>query len=306
MNDFASSSPAARHAAAGSGPAPGQNPLDWARETGAAGRVMTDLDLYLRRRQRRRWQVAGATAVLLLGLGAAIWPPWQSAAPTESIAVGGRAVVLQPTRRALPDGTAVELKPGATIEISYSGSQRRVVLRGGAAHFAVTKDAARPFVVAADGLEARAVGTAFMVDPAAGGVAVLVTEGRVAVTRSAAPAGVVRPAPLAIVSAGEGVRVALAASSSQAIEPVPAAEIPALLAWRVPRLEFSDTPLARVVAMFNTHGSARLVLDEGSVGALKVSGVLRADDVESLFRLVEVEFALQAERREGAWHLRRR
>ena len=132
----------------------------------------------------------------------------------------------------------------------------------------------------------------------------------VAVTRSDTPKDVSRPvehaAPLAIVSAGEGVRLAPAPTASRAIAAVPAAEFAALLAWRVPRLEFSDTPLAQVVAMFNTQGAARLVLNEESVGTLKVSGVLRADDLESLFRLLDAEFGLKAERRDGVWQMRRR
>jgi transmembrane sensor len=244
----------------------------------------------------------------VLGLAAAWWQPWRTAAPAVAVAAGGRAVVLQPEKRGLPDGTVVELKSGAAIEVRYDDALRRVVLRGGAAHFAVAKDAARPFVVAAGGLEARAVGTAFLVDPTAGGVAVLVTEGRVAVSRAEAPAAIARRAEpvaqLTTVSAGEGVRLTPAAAA-HAIEAVPATELSALLAWRVPRLEFADTPLDWVVTMFNTHGGARIVLDDESVGAGRVSGVLRADDPESLFRLLEVEFGLKAEQRDGVWHVRR-
>jgi len=294
-----------RRAADSSRPAPGQNPLDWAREIGAADRVVADLDRYLGRRRQRQRHLAGVAAMVVLGVAAAWWQPWRPAAPAVPVAAGGRAVVLQPEKRGLPDGTVVELKPGAAIEVRYDEALRRVVLRGGAAHFAVAKDAARPFVVAAGGLEARAVGTAFLVDPAFSGVAVLVTEGRVAVSRAEAVARLAKPvAPLAIVSAGEGVRLTPAAA--HAIEAVPAREHAALLAWRVPRLEFADTPLDWVVTMFNTHGRARIVLDDESVAAGRVSGVLRADDPESLFRLLEVEFGLKAEQRDGVWHVRRR
>lgn len=298
-----------RGAASSSAPGPGQNPLDWAREIGAADRVISDLNRYVQRRRQRRLQLAGVAAMFLV-VATVLWQSWPTAASNSGTPAAGRALVLRPEKRGLPDGTTVELSQGAALEVIYSGSARRVALRGGPAHFEVAKDPARPFVVAAGSVEARAVGTAFLVDPSAGGVAVLVTAGRVAVTRAEPPADVSRPvepaAPLAIVSAGEGVRLAQEPTALRAVAAVPAAEFAKLLAWRVPRLDFSDTPLAQVVAMFNAHGAARLVLDEESVGALKVSGVLRADDLESLFRLLDAEFGVKAEQRNGAWRLRQR
>lgn len=310
MNDgTSSSSDPGRRAADFTRPVAGQNPLDWAREIGAADRVVADLDRYLGRQRQRQRQFAGVAAMVVLGVAAVWWQPWRTAAPTVPVAADSRAVVLEPEKRGLPDGTVVELTPGAAIEVLFSDALRRVVLRGGAAHFTVIKDAARPFVVAASGLEACAVGTAFLVDPAASGLAVVVTEGRVALARGraveGAAAGTEPAAPLAIISAGEGVRFGSGATGSGAVAIVPAAEIPRLLAWRVPRLEFADAPLAWVVRMFNTHGGARIVLEDESVAAGRVSGVLRADDPESLFRLLEVEFGLKAERRDGVWHLRR-
>ena len=74
----------------------------------------------------------------------------------------------------------------------------------------------------------------------------------------------------------------------------------------MPRLKFSHTPLTRVVAMFNAHGAVSLVLGDEASGALKVSGTLRADDPESLFRLLHAEVGLIAERRDGTWLLRKR
>ena len=298
---------AGRGGSSSAGPGEGQNPLDWAREIGATDRVMVDLDRYLRRRRQRRLQFAGI-AVLMLG-AAAIWQPWLGKNPDDAAAAGGQIVLLQPERRGLPDGSTVELSPGAVIEVAFSDRARHVALRGGPAHFEVAKDSTRPFVVAAGGVEAQAVGTAFVVDPTAEGVAVLVTEGRVAVARTpevGAPSQPASTPPLAILAAGEGVRLPTAAASSPAVDPVPAQEYAALLAWRVPRLKFSHTPLKRVVAMFNAHGTVPLVLGDEASGSLKVSGTLRADDPESLFRLLHAEVGLIAERRDGTWLLRKR
>lgn len=297
--------------AAGSGgsarPAEDQNPLDWAREIGAGERVSMDLARYLRRRRRRRMQFAAAAAGLVLG-AATLWRSWPGAMPRDSGETVGEVVVLQPERRGLPDGSVVELGAGALIEVSYGENARHIALRGGPAHFAVAKDAARPFVVAAGGVATRAVGTAFVVDPAPTGVTVLVTEGRVAVARSPGEftPGTPTTPPLAMVGAGEGVRVNAAEASADAIAHVPAKAFPTLVAWRMPRLKFARTPLAKVLGMFNAQGAAPVALDDPASGSLEVSGVLRADDLESLFRLLEADFGLVAEQRDGSWRLRKR
>ena len=58
-------------------------------------------------------------------------------------------VVTAPTRQVLPDGTTVDLRAGASIRVAFDASTRRVILERGAAHFEVTKDAQRPFIVGA-------------------------------------------------------------------------------------------------------------------------------------------------------------
>lgn len=87
------------------------------------------------------------------------------------------------------------------------------------------------------------------------------------------------------------------------ISELSAADMQARLGWRVPRLKFAATPLAEVVAMFNEHAAAgrnaRLVLAPNIPPDVQVSGVLRADDVDSLLRLLAVEFGISAERRTG-------
>ena len=63
---------------------------------------------------------------------------------------------------------------------------------------------------------------------------------------------------------------------------VSATEMDEHLAWRVPRLEFAGTPLAQALPMFNQYGGVRLTLADPALGRLQLSGVLRADDSESL------------------------
>lgn len=290
--------------------APGTNwsSLDWARETGGSEQVMASLARHLRRRRQIR-AVLAAGAVGLMLLAGVLWQPWRREAATGGVRPGGSVVVHRPSSQTLPDGSIADLNAGAALVVNFSVSTRRVVLSGGEAHFQVNQDPARPFVVTSGAVEVRAVGTAFAVRPERETVAVLVTDGRVTVTRMdrtppAASSGSVPP-PLAVVDAGQGVRVAPEGATVPPVQSVSAPEFARLLAWRVPRIELSDTPLAQAVALFHAQGSDRIRLADTSLGTLRVSGVLRADDPESLVRLLEAEYGLRTDRRDGAWVLQR-
>lgn len=277
-------------------PDAGRTPLDWPRRTGRVERVMAAITVRQRRRQRRQF-VGGGAAALAVAAGA-----WLFLAPDPADSGGSisRApVVVLPERRTLPDGTLVELKAGSELGVDFGGALRRVALRGGHAHFQVARDAARAFVVEAGGVEFRAVGTAFAVELGEGEVEMLVTEGRVAVGRvtAAAPAA----APTELVEAGSRAVVDLtlpAAAALPRITTLSPAESGEKLAWRVPRLELSDTPLAEAIAAINRHVTVPLALGDATLGRVGISGVLRADNIEPLLRMLESNYGIRADRRE--------
>lgn len=269
--------------------ATGLEALSWAVSSGAAGEVVRHVEARRRRRVRRR--IAGVAGIACLGLvGAWLFPQAAATLAVPPIAALS-TVVVTPETRTLADGSIVELRPGAEIRVEYGPSSRRVVLLAGEVHFQVTKDAARPFVVVASGVEVRAVGTAFSVDLGKRAVDVLVTEGRVAVTSP--PATVEATPAVAMVDAGQGTTVSLEVAGAAAVRSVPSGERRERLNWRVPLLEFSGTPLAEAIPMFNRHGRRHLVLDP-ALGRLQLSGTLRADDTDSLFILLRNEFGIIA------------
>jgi transmembrane sensor len=217
--------------------------------------------------------------------------------------------IIAPSHRLLPDGSTVELKRDAQLTVDFSPALRRVVLQAGVAHFDVHKDPARPFVVVAGGVEVRAVGTAFSVDRAAREVVVLVTEGRVAVTPPRADGTASATRDGGTIEAGQQATVPLTSEAGP-----PSVEIVTLtadqksdrLAWRIARLEFSATPLADAIPMFNRYAGTRLELDPG-LGGFRLSGGLRADDLEALLHLLQGEFGISAEtKNNGVTILRRR
>jgi transmembrane sensor len=312
--------PAGRSRRPGRGVGPPRlHPLDWAVEARAGDEIWQQTQHKVRQRRRRRWQAVGgvvAAAVFLGGLGwsGALGGRDPAGPGHAAVATAGSAVIV-PEQRILPDGSKIDLKPGAVVRVNFSEGARQVALLQGEAHFLVMKDAQRPFVVSAGGVEVRAVGTAFSVQLENRQVDVLVTEGRVAVERAPAttenPSGAVPvpPPALAMLDAGRRVvieRYAPTTVPAPVINQLTAAEIDARLAWRAPRLDFTRTPLAEALPLIIRHSQVQVLLADPSIGQVRLSGILRADNVETLLRLLEAEHGLRAEWRGPAEVILRR
>ena len=271
----------------------------------AAGRsrtVLEQLGVRAQRRRRRRVAAVGSLCLLLVAGGTL----WQSS-PAPKSQPGAQVSIVAPATRTLSDGSVVELKSGAEIAVDFKGATRAIVLVRGEAHFQVAHDP-KPFVVTAGRVEFRAVGTAFSVELEEGSVELLVTEGRVAVEKpggnlpalTAAAAPVVAPATsatLATVDAGNRMVLATQAESDSVV-PAPTAvaaeDMADQLSWRIPRIDFTRTPLAEAVALMNRHNRVQMTIDEPALGNLPVSGLFRADRVEAFVRLLEANFGIEA------------
>jgi transmembrane sensor len=275
--------------------------FDWARRTGRVPDVLAELiRLERRRSQRRSVGLSLCLATTVAAFAVVLW--LRPANQSVVFDGGGRLVVMHPDQRTLSDGSIVELKDGAEITEAFTPGIRSVTLQKGTAHFKVAKNPLRPFIVTAGGITVRAVGTAFCVDMARQTVDVVVTEGRVAVAAKPARAAVSAALPpesptgMAMVGAGEYVRLDttrdLQTTTFQVI-PLDDNERENSLAWRMPRLDFSGTPLGDVVAAFNRYNDRQLVLAQPSLAGLKVSGTLRADKVLALREMLEKNFHLR-------------
>ena len=147
------------------------------------------------------------------------------------------------------------------------------------------------------------MGTAFSIRRAEGQVGVLVTEGRVAVERAAAPdtdhsAPGSRPPPIAFVNAGAklDLPVDLPAGTALEITPITPHEVAAALAWRGQRVEFSATPVAEAVEVFNRQNRLQLAVVDKALAQHQLSGIFWADDPEGFVRLLETGMGATAER----------
>jgi transmembrane sensor len=392
----------ARHRAAFEHYARAWSAFDGPEREDAQGAMIRRIGARVKQRRARRagGVLAAACAVAVAALVAVRpWPADADRSRPEGPPSAG-TVVIQPERRVLEDGSVVELRADAVIDVRYDADTRRVVLSGGEAHFSVAKNPARPFVVETGGVEVRAVGTAFSVRLGMEQVEVLVTEGRVAVEKPAparggdgtggtgdggnvadaadgddsptlggtmlggtmlgdttlgdttlgrttlgdttiedrrevcpawpdgcpalpAPPAALPPLPplppppplaaLATLGAREHLIVKTApAGDADSAAPAPAiatltsAEINERLAWRIPRVEFSATPLAEAIALINRSShlpdgsaSARLVLasELSGMAAEPVSGFFRADNIEAFVYLLGMNLGIEGERR---------
>ncbi|MBL9216087.1 MAG: FecR domain-containing protein [Opitutaceae bacterium] len=247
--------------------------------------------------RRRRFAFVGAAGLAAAALAVGLFvtrPPEPAADDAPS------TIVVRPDRRTLPDGSVVELKAGARIDVAFTPEQRTVRLPLGEAMFHVTKNPARPFVVVAGGLEVKAVGTAFTVRNGGTEVGVLVTEGLVSVGQPAPPADAAGPV---LLSAGD--RVILASGHPVVRERLSASAIEQELAWRGKRVEFTGTPLAEAVELFNGHNRLQLAIADPALDDLQLTGIFWADDPEGFVRLLESGMGIRARRSPELITLRR-
>lgn len=293
-----------RHAAAAAEIDQAWSRLQQPRLAGKGSALLAAIDAQVARRTRRTRRRVAAVIGLPLAAAAVVmlcFLPFRQASAPASAAVL-TAAADTPEWRRLPDGSFVELNAGAEIATDFSPDRRSVRLLRGEAHFAVTKDPQRPFVVTAGRVAIRAVGTEFAVQLAAGDVDVLVTEGRVAVERAAerplAPSAV-QPAEAVLAFVDAGNSVSLPAEAPPAVtprfSPVSPSQVQSALAWRSRRVEFSDTPLTDVVAHFNRRNTIQLQVANAEVGQIRVGGVFWADDPEALARLLETSTGIRAD-----------
>lgn len=247
---------------------------------------------------------------LLLGGGLATAAAAVTAAVIGPDLLAGKTYVTQPgeqRRLRLADGSTVMLNTHSKLRVRFDDAERRLVLDYGQAWFQVAKDAQRPFRVFVGEDEVRALGTAFDVRRDGQRATVTLEEGRVAIFRQASskplaptPAGggsklVAGPvAPAVILSPGDEARLVPAAAPA-----VVAVDLAHVQAWRTERVILESTPLGEAVEEFNRYGGPRLVLGDGDLVDLPVSGVFHTDRPKAFAEALASSFPIDARAGDG-------
>ncbi|MEM7504119.1 MAG: FecR domain-containing protein [Pseudomonadota bacterium] len=242
-----------------------------------------------------------------LGAGAAVaaalvlivfWTPSpveEQAAPAQSAVVSEYSTTVAEVRTvSLSDNTVVTVGAASSISAVFSEAQRIVHLTAGEAHFDVTPDASRPFVVKADSLSATAVGTAFDVRRVAEGYKVAVSEG---VVQIAVPlivdgeeSSVVQRQEL---TAGQQANV----SNSGLIRAPERVAIDAVGAWRSHQLIYKGDKLSDLLSDANRYSEIPIEIAPGSeaIRDLQVRGVFLGTDVGRLLETIEQILPVQTD-----------
>jgi transmembrane sensor len=252
-------------------------------------------DLLAQARPRVRWWtpvaigMAAAAAILVAVHRTSVPPPVQATTEVEA------------KRRILEDGSSVELNQGAVVTASFNAAERRTALVAGEAFFTVAKNPERPFVVEVGGIEVRAIGTAFSVRRESSAIDVLVTEGRVAVTRKDGT----QEAQVEV-SAGQRATQQLSATAPSAVVSAAPQAIAQHLNWQPQLLDFSGAPLGVAIEELNRRNRVQLVLGDPELATMPIVASIRSNNVEGFVRFLESSPRLIVERRSDTEILLRR
>jgi len=235
--------------------------------------------------------VSGIAALLAIGLF--IGGQWTQSNSGESMMLAAGEGAQFYEYHVLEDGSAVELNRGAQVSVRFTDEKRLVDLLAGEAHFTVSKDASRPFIVRARGTVVQAVGTAFNVLLNSDRVEVLVTEGRVLLNPSIATTreSVIDESEPLVRSLTAGQRSVVDFQSVVAppvIEAISLDSMDLRLAWKNERLDFTDTPLSEVILEFNRRNHTQFVIGDEPTKAIPFSGTLKPQNIDDFIELLKV------------------
>lgn len=270
-------------------------------------------------RRRRFWRRGLSLGALAAAAAVAIvvrvaWQGHTTPAPASASATPS-SLATHPRLLTLGDGTTAYLNASSEIVEQFTPAERRVLLTRGEAFFTVTKDAARPFVVAAGGLRVRAVGTAFNVNLTADQVEVLVTEGKVQLATTPEIAGEPKPtsSPPPLLEAGQRAVVADAppgrslTQSAIVITQVDPSSMARALAWQDDLIRLGGATLAQIVTEFQRRSGNRVLLADPALAQMRIGGRFRADDVEGFANILATIYGIDMERSaDGTLVLRKR
>lgn len=190
---------------------------------------------------------------------------------------------------ALGGGTRVELNGDTRIAVD-TATARFARLERGEATFVVRHDAARPFVVEADGHRVVDVGTVFNVALSGTELNVGVAQGSVLFDPQAAKVAL---------AAGRTLRLDKRSRTIELGRQAPAT----IGGWREGRLVYSDAPAGRVAADV-ARAIGKPVAVDGRLRSLRFTGVIVVDDEESaVMRRVAALLDVRARHTGEGWSL---
>ncbi|GMG93210.1 FecR domain-containing protein [Cupriavidus metallidurans] len=221
-------------------------------------------------RSASRRRAVQALVVAFTG-GAVAWAA-RDHAPLQDWLADVHTAVGEQRLLSLADGTQVRLNTDTAIDIAFTSTERRVLLRRGEIHVQTAPDhhwPTRPFIVATASATLRPMGTRFAVRVSGDAGWIGVTEGAVAVRPQADPTGG------RIIAAGKQAR--FTPTSVDAPTPLPESDT----AWTDGMIVATDMRLADFLAEVDRYRPGRLRCAP-DVADLRVSGTFPIADTDRI------------------------
>jgi len=233
--------------------------------------------------------LAAAAAVIALIGGTGVLrrtPQW-----TEYAAAAAHRAVIR-----LRDGTQVTLAPKTRLRYAADhGRAHRDVYLEGEAYFQVADDARHPFRVHTAGSVTEDLGTAFVVraygDRSA--TEVVVTEGRVALWRTATTAG---SQPALVLGARDLGRL----DQSGVATLRRGVNVGQYLAWTRGVLAFDGTPLSDVVLTLERWYNVEIRLADSALAVRRLTATFTNEPIDLVLKRIALTLGLRVERSDGS------
>ncbi|MGY4533663.1 transmembrane sensor [Pseudomonas sp. TE3786] len=187
----------------------------------------------------------------------------------------------------LPDHTKVRLNSRSALDIDFNPQQRRIFLRSGEILVETAHGDARPFIVATDDGELRALGTRFLVRHETAGTRLIVLQSAVA----AHPADVEGER---IIS--EGQQVLMAQRALGDVRPAS----PTADAWAHGMLVVENIRLAELLEQLGDYRRGFLNVDP-QVADLRISGSFPLNNTDLALAALPPSLPVQIQRRAAWW-----
>ena len=224
------------------------------------------------RRPRRFWPALAASLLLALGAGLG-WQQWPALTSDYHTGVGQQQSIT------LADGSRVTLNSASALSVAYSADERRVILRSGEALFEPLADPQRPFVVQAEAQQLQSAASAFSVRRDGHQLTVVVREGQVQFSGDHAPV---------LLQADQRLQY----QPGQPLLAQQTVDAASLTAWQRGKLIFNGRPLGEVIGELERYQHGRILISDGQLAALAISGVFDLHDPQGSLKALQQRYPL--------------
>ncbi|HEX5155169.1 MAG TPA: FecR domain-containing protein [Parafilimonas sp.] len=225
----------------------------------------------------RKLQVAAAVLVFVVGA----WLLYNTLHQPATVAMMNKQTFSNTAIDTLPDGSVITLNKNTVLHYptAFKGKTRTVQLKG-EAFFAVAHDTTKPFIVQADGVSIRVVGTAFNVKNYDSSIQVIVENGIVQVSNAKQS-----------VLLHKGEQVFIKDSNS---EFAPSTVTDSLYNYyRTKEIICNNTPLPAVIATINEVYNAHIVLGSDALKQFPLTTTFKNEDLETVISIIQQTFDLR-------------